>query len=95
MDAPVRHTSERIAIPPICCGHIDRCTEEVNSQFDAYLHACHPRLVNGYPSEKNAGSGRKGRHWFNEKREFDSLARIRHAFGSVAVTRESAWSFWI
>jgi hypothetical protein len=21
---PVRHTSERIAIPPICCGHIDQ-----------------------------------------------------------------------
>jgi len=37
--AAVRPTSARTAPPPICFGHIDRCTEESHSHLDGYLAA--------------------------------------------------------
>jgi hypothetical protein len=50
--AEVRHTAARSAVPPTSFGHIDRCTWEVSSRFDALVYTCHHRLVNGYVCAK-------------------------------------------
>jgi hypothetical protein len=77
-------------VPAARFGRIGRRTFRPRSRLDAILHACHPRLVNGYDWTRSIID----LAWVTDERDYGAVtalgdAALRDLFGTTRPTQRS------
>jgi hypothetical protein len=98
--AAVSHTSARIAIPPICSGHIDRVIRrhsrchELWPDLRCRRTSCHPRLANLYRNEVT-DSGIVGRVLFVDGVTRDVYEDAEGRQWAIGYDGECVYGVWL